>query len=190
MKPENKAILLDRDGVIIHDVHYLSQLDQIIFYEDVANGLTRLKNAGYLLIVVTNQSGVARGYFDEEFVKETHQAINQALSKKGVSIDAFYYCPHHVDGKTPYNDKCFCRKPQTGMILSAKNEYNIDIENSIMIGDKISDVELAINANMEGILLETGQGMQHCKKVAECYPQITIKKNFSEAVDMILTKNH
>ncbi len=182
----NRAVFLDRDGVLIHDVHYLSDLGQIRLYSDVPSSLIRLKAAGFLLIVVTNQSGIARGYFDEEFVGKCHVELNNIFLQQNIQLDAWYYCPHHPDGDKPYNQVCDCRKPAAGMIDKATKEFDIDCKKSFVIGDKISDVELAVNTNASGILLKTGHGIKHSKAVSVKYPKIPIFDTFSEAVDFII----
>lgn len=188
MKSENKAVFLDRDGVLIEDVHYLSKLEQVSIYEDVPESLSLLKENGFKLILVSNQSGVARGYFDEAFVAKTHNYLNQLLSQKGVKLDAEYYCPHHIAGHNPYNIKCNCRKPAPGMVLQAAQDHSIDIALSHVIGDKTSDIELAENTGCKGILVTTGHGSEHASKVQSKFPHIPIVSSFSEAVFTIV--NH
>ncbi len=182
MTQENKAVFLDRDGVLIHDVHYLSDLKQVHLYPDVAAGLQTLRKKGFKLIMVTNQSGVARGYFDEDFVIETHKYLSSLLLDYGVSLDAEYYCPHHLSGKPPYNKQCNCRKPGPGMIQQASKDHDIDCNLSFVVGDKLSDIELAVNTNSKGILVTTGHGADHSTKVRAKYPQIPIVNSFTEAV--------
>lgn len=183
------AIFLDRDGVLIHEVNYLNDLEKIKLFEDVPVGLKKLKEKGYRLIMITNQSGVARGYFTEEFVKQSYDLINEILGKEGVTLDAMFYCPHHVDGKPPYNDACDCRKPEPGMIEQAMETFDIDREKSFMIGDKLCDVELGKNAGFEGILLKTGHGKDHVERVLTKYPDNKIFENFTESVAYILNQS-
>lgn len=185
---EIKAVFLDRDGVLIHDVHFLSDINDVMIYEDVIESLKRLKENDYLLILITNQSGVARGYFDEDFVNKTHEYLNRKFAEDNVQLDGVYYCPHHVDGKPPYNKKCSCRKPEPGLIKQAKIDFDIDLSKSYMIGDKLCDVELAINSGVRGILVETGKGASEKAEVLQSYPETTIVPNFSGAVDYILKK--
>ncbi len=183
---DRPAIFLDRDGVLIHEVCYLSDLREIRMYEDVPSGLKRLKRSGYKLIVITNQSGVARGYFRESFVHRSFEKINRILAQDCVQLDAMYYCPHHPDGRRPYKIRCDCRKPEPGMIRAARREHNIDLARSYMLGDKICDIELALNANVKGILLETGFGSQQSARVGSRFPKTPIFPNFSQAVNFIL----
>ncbi len=186
MKPDQKVVFLDRDGVLIEDVNYLSRIEDIHFYPDVPKGLYRLKEAGYKLVIITNQSGVARGYFPESFVSDCHERMNQILKADQVQLDNLYYCPHHLDGNPPLNIKCNCRKPSPGMILQAKEDLGLNLDCAVMLGDKQSDMELAINAQISGILLRTGQGLVAVESVRKKFPAIPVCSTFSDAVDTIL----
>ncbi len=141
---EVKAVFLDRDGTIIEDVHYLSRLEDIKLMPLAKEGLALLKECGYKLIVVTNQSGIGRGYFSEEFVKKTHDVLNGMLDNM---IDAFYFCPHKPE------DNCSCRKPKPGMIEQAIGDFGIDRSKSYVVGDKETDVELGLNAGITPLLV-------------------------------------
>lgn len=187
MTTQRKTVFLDRDGVLIHDVHYLANLADIQFYPDVPAGLRRLKTAGFQLVVITNQSGVARGYFPISFVETCHKEMNRILESHQASLDALYFCPHHVDGQPPLNIHCHCRKPAPGLIYMAQNDLDIDLDRSYMIGDKTSDIELAINAGVAGILLTTGQGEQAVDHIRRTYPAIPVCSSFTGAVDRILS---
>lgn len=186
MTSEKPAVFLDRDGVLIEDAHYLSDLSQVEVYEDVPQGLLKLKNAGFFLVVVTNQSGIARGYFNDDFVNKTHRYLSDIFANSGVSIDQYYFCPHHIDGQPPLNIKCECRKPATGMIQNAAKDFPIDIASSFVVGDKISDIELGINCGANSLLVKTGKGAKHAVEVQKRYPQIPIFENFSRVVDYIV----
>ncbi len=184
------AIFLDRDGVLIHDVRHLSKLEDIQIYTDVPKGLGQLHSTGFKLIMVTNQSGVARGYFPETFIRQSFEHINQSLSSHGVTLDHMYYCPHHPSGQKPYNIRCDCRKPGPGMIKQACEDYEIDLPGSFMLGDKICDIELAINSNITGLLLQTGQGESESMNVASKYPATPVLRTFTQAVNFILEKSN
>jgi len=145
------AVFVDRDGTIIEDAEYLSDIRDLRPIPGASESLKRLRQAGFLVILVTNQSGVARGYFDEEFVRKTHQVLEGMLDFR---FDSIYFCPHGP------NQGCVCRKPATGMIDSAFRDLPIQREGSVVIGDKAADIELARNAGMPGILVRTGQGNQ------------------------------
>lgn len=143
------AIFLDRDGTIIKDADYLSDAGRLEVFEFAAEALRMFKAKGYLLIVLTNQSGIARGFFDEAAMHAVHDALQTQLS--GL-IDAIYFCPHGPA------DGCECRKPGVGMIKQAAGEFSIDLANSWIIGDKKSDVETGFNAGIATALVLTGYG--------------------------------
>ncbi len=157
----DKAVFLDRDGTIIEEVGYLSRISDIRLLEGAASGIKLLNQAGFKIIVVTNQSGVARGFFDEDFVHRVHQKISEYLNEQGAYIDAWYYCPHHVDGKiAKYSFDCSCRKPSTGMIEKACKDFAIDIKRSYVVGDSEKDILLAVNVGAKPVLVTTGYGRQ------------------------------
>lgn len=149
----NKAIFLDRDGTIIEDKNYLSNIDDINFLEGTFEGLKKLQKE-YLLIIVTNQSGVAKGYFNEKKVIEINKEIESQLYTNGVKILETLYCPHHKNGIIKeYSINCECRKPKTGLIEKVVKKYNIDLSNSYVIGDKDSDIQLGKNCKCKSILI-------------------------------------
>lgn len=190
MNNGRKAVFLDRDGVLIHDVHYLSDLSDIHFYPDVPDGLKRLQDEGYLLIVVTNQSGVARGYFPLSFVNECHQEMNRFLSEQvRITLNHLYFCPHHPDGYPPYNEVCECRKPSPGLVLRAQQELYLNLNRSFMIGDKLSDIEMGRNAGVSSILVTTGQGFEAVEPVRRRFHRVPILDSFTRAVDWICQQN-
>lgn len=133
-----KAVFLDRDGTINEETEYLHECDKLRFIPGTQEALRLLKEKGYLLIVITNQSGVGRGYYPIEDVYKVHRYMNELLREDGAEIDGFYCCPH-VE-----SDRCTCRKPMTGMYLAAQKEFDIDMKQSYMVGDKITDI-LAAN---------------------------------------------
>lgn len=140
-KKKNKAFFIDRDGTINIDKGYVYKYDDFEFIEGVIKTLRVLKEKGYLLIVITNQSGIARGYYNAEDVKSLHSKVNEYLKDKYYfEIDDFYYCPHYSESNTHNGQKqCICRKPMPGMILNAAQKHNIDLSQSYMVGDKKSD---------------------------------------------------
>ena len=153
------AVFLDRDGTLIEERGYLSKLEDIALFEDTPAALRRLREAGFALVVVTNQAGIARGYFDEAFVQKAHRYLGEMLAAEGIVIDGYYYCPHHPDGLVPeYSRVCRCRKPAPGMVEQAARDLGLDIDRSFVVGDKWLDVELATNAGAHGILVRTGYG--------------------------------
>lgn len=179
----NKAVFLDRDGNIIHDPGYLSDLKKFRFYKNSVKGLKLLQDSGFKLVVLTNQSGVARGFYGEDFVKATHKYMSGLLEKHGVKIDAYYYCPHHVDASVEkYKKDCECRKPKTGMIDMAVKKFKIDLKKSWSIGDKLTDVKLGKNAGTKTALVLTGKGKKQERKIdAKTKPDIVSANLYSAA---------
>jgi len=153
------AVFLDRDGTLIEERGYLDRLDLIQPFPWASAALRRLREAGYALVLVTNQAGVARGYFDEAFVQEAHRHLAALLEADGVVLDGYYYCPHHPEaGSGPYRRECDCRKPGTGMLLRARDEMGIDLEASYMVGDSHKDIEAGHGVGAKTVLVLTGYG--------------------------------
>lgn len=153
------AIFLDRDGVLIEEVHYLSKVEQVRILPGVVDGLRLLERAGFLLVVVTNQAGVARGYFPEEQVGIIHLHLEDEFARRGVAISCWKYCPHHPgEGEGDYKVDCSCRKPKPGMLLEAAEELGVDLARSFMVGDKRSDLEAGASAGCRTVLVRTGHG--------------------------------
>ena len=149
---QNKAVFFDRDGTLNVDVHYLHDPADFVWIEGAMDAIRWANVHDYLVVVVTNQSGIARGYYDEAAVHHLHDWMNTELEKHNAHIDAFYYCPHHTEGKLPaYTKSCDCRKPAPGMILRAIAEHDIDPAASWMFGDAESDVAAAENAGVKGV---------------------------------------
>ena len=160
-----KAIFLDRDGTINVEKDYIYKSEDLVFEEGTIEALKTFKNLGYILIVVSNQSGIARGYFTEEDLNIFNNNMNEILKKNGVEITEFYCCPHHPDGIGEYKKVCECRKPNNKMIEDAIKKYNIDREKSYMIGDKISDIGAGIKSNLKTVLVKTGYGLKDMEKI-------------------------
>lgn len=138
----NKAIFLDRDGTLNIEKNYLYKREDFEFIIGMPEAIKRWNELGYKIIVVTNQAGVARGYYTEDDVVNLHTYINDLLMKSGAHIDAFYYCPHHpIHGIGKYKVECSCRKPKTGMLEQAISDFNIDVAQSYLFGDQDSDIE-------------------------------------------------
>lgn len=150
MKPaKQKAVFIDRDGTLIEEVNYLSKVEDLRFFPFTVDAVRLLKDHGFLVIVVTNQSGIGRGIYDESAMHAIHDRIQEELVAK---IDAFYFCPHLPDAG------CKCRKPNLGMIEAARTDLEIDMDNSWMVGDKAIDVQTGINGNLRTALVLTGYG--------------------------------
>ena len=161
----DKVVFLDRDGTINEEVHYLHRPEDLRILPGVAEGIARLRRAGFRIVVVTNQAGVARGYYGPEDVERLHACMNRQLEAAGAKIDEFYYCPHHpVHGIGPYKIQCRCRKPGTGMFEMAEERFDVDKARSFMVGDKLLDVEAGKNYGLTSILVGTGYGREQHEK--------------------------
>lgn len=153
------AVLLDRDGTLIEEGGYIDRIARMRLFPYAVEALHVLQAAGFKLIVVTNQAGVARGIFDERFVGEAHAWLREQFARGGVDIAAIYHCPHHPDATVPYyRQQCECRKPRPGMALRAAAEHGLDLTRSFVVGDKWLDVGLANATGARGILVRTGYG--------------------------------
>lgn len=157
------AAFLDRDGVLIEDSGYAYKVEDMNILPDVSSTLKSLQDRGYLLIVISNQAGVARGYFGEEDVKIFHKELARRIElASGAKIDAFYYCPHHPEGKVlEYRKNCDCRKPGIAMLTQAAKDFPIDWEKSFFVGDRSSDIDCAINARIRGFQILSDQYEMH-----------------------------
>jgi D,D-heptose 1,7-bisphosphate phosphatase len=184
------AVFLDRDGTINVEVGYLSRPEDLRLINGSAAAIRRLNEAGFLVVVVSNQSGVARGYFGEDAVGRVNGAMARRLERSGARLDAVYYCPHYPDGVVEqYRRTCDCRKPAPGMIRRAEREHNIDVTRSYVVGDHRGDIELAKNVGARSILVVTGHGAEELQKLTEAGIQPDrVVKNLTEAVDRILSE--
>jgi D-glycero-D-manno-heptose 1,7-bisphosphate phosphatase len=153
----NRAVFLDRDGTVTEEVGYLTSLDMLKPIRGAGAAIKRLNEAEFKVVLVTNQSGVARGYFPESLVDDAHILLRRMLMVDGALLDGIYYCPHHpTAGQEKYTIVCDCRKPETGLLDRAAKDLAIDLKQSFMIGDKWSDIELGHRAGMRSILVRTG----------------------------------
>lgn len=157
----NAAVFLDRDGVINVDTGYVYDVDDFQFIDGVIEAMLKLKQKGYLLVVVTNQSGIARGYFTEAQFMNLTEWMDWSLADRGVDLDGIYFCPHHpTEGSEPYRQACTCRKPGPDMILDAAKALDIDLTASYMVGDKTSDMKAAVAAGVgHKVLVKTGKAL-------------------------------
>lgn len=172
---KSPVVFLDRDGTLNPDPHgYINDPDDFELFPDVPQALRELKNAGFLLVVVTNQSGIGRKTVQVENVCKIHDKLQRLLQPVGVSIDRFFICPHHPD------ERCACRKPAPGLIFMAMKEMDIDPGTSFLIGDKDSDAQMALAANVFPILI--GKGPR------AALPQVPVVDSFRGAADLILKK--
>ena len=153
---EHRAVFLDRDGTINLDPGYLSDPEQLRLLPGAAEAVRELNERGLRTIVITNQSGIARGFYTEQQLGRIHERLAELLQERGARIDAFYYCPHHVEGKVaPYNTPCDCRKPSPGLLLKAAAEHNVDLSASTMIGNAASDIVVGARAGCRTVLIST-----------------------------------
>lgn len=154
-----RAVFLDRDGTINVEKEYLYQIAEFELIPGAAEAIQLFNRAGIMVVVVTNQSGVARGFYTEDDVENLHRHISRTLERHGAHIDAWLYCPHHPDGRGSYALPCTCRKPSPGMLLEAARRYDIDLQNSAMIGDKRADIDAGKAVGCRTILVRTGYGV-------------------------------
>jgi D-glycero-D-manno-heptose 1,7-bisphosphate phosphatase len=181
------AVFLDRDGTVIEERGYLGRLDLIELFPGSAQAIRLLKDAGYAVVIVTNQAGVARGLFDEAFVQSAHARLDAMLREEGALVDGYYYCPHHPDGSVDgYSLTCECRKPAPGMVRQAAADLDLDVARSFVVGDKWLDIGLATNAGARGVLVRTGYGGgEDVRPPAGCEP-VVIADTLLDAARWIL----
>jgi D-glycero-D-manno-heptose 1,7-bisphosphate phosphatase len=152
-----QALFLDRDGTLVHPRHYPSRPEELVLYDDLGPRLRQLQRAGFKLIVITNQSGIARGLFDEAALARMHAHLARELARQEVYLDAIYHCPHHPDGVVPeLAHVCECRKPRPGMLLRAALEHHVDLRRSWFVGDILDDVEAGNRAGCRTVLVDLG----------------------------------
>jgi D-glycero-D-manno-heptose 1,7-bisphosphate phosphatase len=153
MSQARPAIFIDRDGTLSHEVGYVNHLSRFRLYPYAVDAVRLINRSGFLAVVVTNQAGVARGYFPESLVHEVHGALRAALEKGGARLDGLYVCLHHPSvGDPPYRQDCDCRKPRPGLLRRAETELGVDLRRSWMVGDRRNDLEVAWNAGARAAL--------------------------------------
>ena len=178
-----KACFLDRDGVINEEVNYLHDPAKAVLIPGAAAAINRLHAAGYLAIVVTNQAGVAKGLYEEKDIRAVHDRIAELLAADGAEVDAFFYCPHHPD----YTGACGCRKPSPGMLLAAAAQYDIELDKSLLVGDRLSDIEAGRAAGCQAVyLVATGYGAELL--AAGMQPDCPVADDLKAAVDDFLSR--
>lgn len=165
------AIFIDRDGTINEQMGYINHLSRFNILPGVPEAIKLLNENNYLVIIVTNQSGIARGYFPLELVEEIHTYMKDSLTKEGAKIDAVFFCPHYPGSRLKeYDIACDCRKPNTGMIRQALDKFDIDLTQSYMIGDHYTDLEFAHNGNIKSIMVKTGYGLGEVDYILPGFP--------------------
>jgi len=188
---KRRAVFIDRDGTISEEIGYVNHPSRYRVFAYAAEAIKLLNEAGWLAILVTNQAGVARGYFTEDVIGAVHNLLAQELARGGARLDAIYYCPHHPSvGEPPYRFDCDCRKPKPGLIRRAVAEFNIDLAGSWMIGDRYSDTELARNAGLRAALVLSGygRGEWEYQRAAWRHQPDLVAENLLEAVSKIIAE--
>lgn len=183
----NKAFFLDRDGVLIEEEHYLSDPAKARLCPGAADAIRMMRAHGYKVIVVSNQAGIAKGYFTMKELKAVEARIDELLAAEGLALDGVYYCPHHPQGVVPeYRLACSCRKPEPGMLLSAAKDHEIDLAASVMIGDRVSDLKAGLNAGCKAVaLVHTGYGKE--QDLSSFDPAVTLEaENILDATEKLL----
>jgi D-glycero-D-manno-heptose 1,7-bisphosphate phosphatase len=184
--PES-AVFLDRDGTLIEEVGYLDRPGRVQLYPWAGDAIRALNRAGVRVVMVTNQSGIARGFFDEAMVQSIHARIAELLARGGARLDAYYYCPHHPDGKVAeYARACDCRKPGRALVDRAIAEFGIDPHRSFAVGDRWFDVALARTIGARGVLVRTGYGAMEADQPTHGMTPDAVVDNLAGAVSWIL----
>lgn len=183
------AVFIDRDGTISEEIGYVNHPSRFRVFPYSAEAIKLLNDSGWLAILITNQAGVARGYFSEDIITAVHNQLRGHLENGSARLDAVYYCAHHPSvGEPPYRFDCDCRKPKTGLIDRAAQDFEIDVAASWMIGDRYGDVELARNAGLHSAFVLSGYGLGEWEYQREAWkhqPEI-VSENLLEAVKKIL----
>jgi len=185
------AIFIDRDGTINEQMGYINHLSRFNILPGVPEAIKLLNENNYLVIVVTNQSGIARGYFPVSLVEEIHAYMRNTLKKEGAEIDAIFFCPHYPRSRLKeYAIECDCRKPNTGMIRQALDKFDIDLTQSYMIGDHYTDLEFAHNGNLKSIMVKTGYGLGEVDYILPNFPHkpVYVAEDLLEAVKWIMNE--
>ncbi len=187
---KQRAVFIDRDGTLSEEVGYINHPSRFSLFPYAARAIRYLNENGWLAIVITNQAGVARGYFSEDMIQTVHGRMEQELESKGAKLDAIYYCAHHPSvGEPPYRLDCDCRKPKPGLISRAAEDFDIHLEASWMVGDRYSDIELARNAGLKSMFVLSGYGRgewEHQRANWIEKPDL-VTENLLEAVRLIVS---
>ena len=187
MKP---AIFMDRDGTVSHEVGYVNHLSRFRLYPYAVDAVRLINASGFLAVLVTNQAGVARGYFPESLVHEVHGELRSVLEKGGARLDGLYVCLHHPSvGEPPYRQDCACRKPRPGLLRQAEADLDIDLRRSWMVGDRRNDQEVAWNAGARATLVKSGYGRGELTHYGSAWPRQPdlVAEHLLEAVERIVS---
>jgi D-glycero-D-manno-heptose 1,7-bisphosphate phosphatase len=185
-----RAVFLDRDGTLLEEAGYLDRLERLVFFPFAIDAVRLLNRAGIAAVVITNQSGIGRGMYEEAFVGRTHEVMTERLHAGGARIDGFYYCPHHPEASVEkYRQLCDCRKPGPGMLRQAAADLGLDLQRSFTIGDKWSDVQAAHAVGAKGILVRTGYGRSSEMAPPDGVTPALVTDNVMSAVSWILRES-
>jgi len=186
------AVFIDRDGTISEEVGYVNHPSRFRVFPYSAEAIRTLNDNNWLAILVTNQAGVARGYFSEDVIGKVHDELKLSLNQQNAQLDAIYYCAHHPSvGEPPYRFDCDCRKPKPGLIQRASADFDVDLENSWMVGDRYSDIQLAHNAGLKSVFVLSGYGRGEWEYQSSSWklqPDL-VCENLLDAVRSIITSN-
>ena len=186
---KRRALFLDRDGTVAEEVSYVNHLSRFRLYPWSAEAIRRINAAGLAAVVVTNQAGVARGYFPEELIRQVNKKMTEEFAAAGARLDGVYYCPHHPEvGEPPYRQRCSCRKPLPGMIEAAASDLQLTLVGSVIIGDRYLEVEMAHRLGLRAALVLTGYGRGELEHMGVRWPRQPdwIGENLLDAVNKIL----
>jgi D-glycero-D-manno-heptose 1,7-bisphosphate phosphatase len=188
---KNRAVFIDRDGTINVDVGYPSRVEQIEIYPSSFEAVRKIKAAGFLAVIVTNQSGIGRGFLTEADLTEIHGYVKSEFAVRGLRVDGIYYCPHYdLSSNREYRRNCSCRKPEPGMALRAAADLDIDLRRSYMVGDKVEDMLFGINIGAVPVLVRTGYGTASEKTLKERGIQVgAVADDLLGAVNWILGRD-
>ena len=191
MSAGRPAVFLDRDGTINEEVDFVRTPEELQLIPGAARAIRRLNESGFVTCVISNQSGIARGFLSERELEDIHEKLQEELRREDARVDRIYYCPHHpTEGKPPYNITCPCRKPNPGMLLAGQAEFSLDLSRSFVVGDRIVDVQVGKAVGATTILVLTGYGRiaaEECKD-AGVTPDYVLA-SLPEAVKIIVGKN-
>lgn len=182
----NIAVFLDRDGTINEEANFVRKPEEFVLIPKAADAIAKLNRLGIKTFVLTNQSGIARGYYTEEILSLIHDRMKELLSDLGAFVDDIFFCPHHPEGSVPeYSIECQCRKPKPGLLLVAEKKYHIDLERSFVIGDMERDIETGKALNMKTILVLTGKGTETRERLTAGKTPDFIAEDLLDAVNYI-----
>jgi D-glycero-D-manno-heptose 1,7-bisphosphate phosphatase len=186
---QHPAVFLDRDGTLNEQMGYINHLSRFVLLPGAAQAVCRLNQHGIPVVVVTNQSGLARGYFPASLLEKVHAELERQLAREGAHLDGIYVCPHHPEVKVEqYRQVCLCRKPQTGLLEQAATELNLDVSRSFMVGDRWSDLECGVRAGAAPVLVLTGYGRGELEFIGpqkKIQPTL-IAEDLAEAAEQII----